>query len=1009
MKKITIAVVKGLLVATQLFLFTTARSATYYFSSSAGDDSRNNQQASNPATPWQSLQKLHAIFSTLQPGDSILFKKDDLFYGFFEASASGTASAPIVISSYGNGRDPVISGFSRITDWIPAGFGVWETTLSNAPSTVRSVLLNDVPQAIGRFPNATASNSGYLNVEAVLSSNAVRGTQLPGSYDWSSADIVIRKTHWVLDRNKLTSVQGGSFTYNSESDYGATKNFGYFIQNHPAALDLQGEWYYNSLEHRMGILTGQPDMSSTNVDISSVDQLLGINAQSYLVFEGLIFKGANDIAININNASNIRMQNCSILYSGNTAIRANNSQNLTLENLVIDYSNNIACDINNTSDLIIKNNRISNTGTVAGSGKGDSGSYEALLLSGDNQLIEGNSITNTGYIPLTFNGNGILIKNNYISGFGFVKDDGGGIYTWNNSSNPPIHHDRTIDGNIVIDGLGAPDGTDDKKKFIHGIYMDDNADNVTIKNNTIAGCGQFGFYIHNSHHLLIDNNTTYNNLAQVAMIHDNIAPQYPVDNIVFTNNITVSKTAYQPVAIFRTIGTSLANMGTFDYNYYLRPLEDGSPIDASWSNGWGRYDLEAWQQFTGKEQHSRKSPLTIAPYKVNSVTGRNMYGNGSFNENAGSLYSFSAGGSSTSGWSGSGPLDGGSLKLNFTSQSGNRGHATIIIAIGSLVAGRTYLLKYEVAGVSNKYVETYLRKSQSPYNDLSERKYSRVNANRSYCEVLFTASGSEADAALGMDIEEQVNPVYIDNLQLNPVQVTMTNPDDMIRFVFNNSSSERTYPLNGNYVDAKGNSFSGSITLPPYQSAVLLLQTLYSLPLTFTSFKGTRLENTVRLEWDLSDNGPGLMQQVERSSDGKQFRKIGVVEALSKTGRASYSFIDKEPAKENYYRIRYLINKTSATVSKIILVKFPELKKATGQIELKVSPNPVMTNLTVSCTDPAFSQGVMTLISSAGNTVRSQVMGSPQAVVNVSSLANGMYVLTITNNNSVVSKRFKKG
>src|SRR5690349_8558108 len=87
----------------------------YYFSSSQGNDSRTVTQAQNPNTPWKTLNKLNSFFSNLKPGDSVLFKKGDVFYGSITISASGTSSLPIVLGAYGAGAKPIISGFTTIS------------------------------------------------------------------------------------------------------------------------------------------------------------------------------------------------------------------------------------------------------------------------------------------------------------------------------------------------------------------------------------------------------------------------------------------------------------------------------------------------------------------------------------------------------------------------------------------------------------------------------------------------------------------------------------------------------------------------------------------------------------------------------------------------------------------------------------------------------------------------------------------------------------------------------
>lgn len=72
---------KFLFLLLAFFILAKANANNYYFSSSEGNDWRPAIEAQNPATPWKSLNKLDSIFSILQPGDSVLFKRGDVFYG----------------------------------------------------------------------------------------------------------------------------------------------------------------------------------------------------------------------------------------------------------------------------------------------------------------------------------------------------------------------------------------------------------------------------------------------------------------------------------------------------------------------------------------------------------------------------------------------------------------------------------------------------------------------------------------------------------------------------------------------------------------------------------------------------------------------------------------------------------------------------------------------------------------------------------------------------------------
>jgi len=90
-----------------LFLFLTlclSAQKSYYVSSSGGNDT-------NPGTmalPWKTLNKASSF--VLSPGDSLLFKKGDTFYGIYKVNGSGTTINPVLISAYGVGEKPIISG-----------------------------------------------------------------------------------------------------------------------------------------------------------------------------------------------------------------------------------------------------------------------------------------------------------------------------------------------------------------------------------------------------------------------------------------------------------------------------------------------------------------------------------------------------------------------------------------------------------------------------------------------------------------------------------------------------------------------------------------------------------------------------------------------------------------------------------------------------------------------------------------------------------------------------------
>src|SRR4051794_8106026 len=104
--------------------FLSANASTYYFSANSGDDSRSFSQAKSSSTPWRTLSKLNSIVSSLQPGDQVLLKRGEVFYGTIKMTKSGSSSSPIVIGAYGSGDKPIITSFKSVSGWVSKGGGI---------------------------------------------------------------------------------------------------------------------------------------------------------------------------------------------------------------------------------------------------------------------------------------------------------------------------------------------------------------------------------------------------------------------------------------------------------------------------------------------------------------------------------------------------------------------------------------------------------------------------------------------------------------------------------------------------------------------------------------------------------------------------------------------------------------------------------------------------------------------------------------------------------------------
>ena len=221
----------------------------YYFSSSTGDDNRTNIQAQNPSTPWKTLSKLNSYFSSLLPGDSVLLKKGDIFYGSIRINKSGTATQPIVIGAYGSGDKPIITGLKEVTGWTDVGGNIWESSVTVCKSTLNLVTIDGKIAQIGRYPNAGT----FLTYESFSGTASITDNQLSGTPNWTGAEVYIRNNGYGGQRRTITNHVGTTITYAGGNNYDMKSGFGYFIQNDVRTLDADKEWYFNPITKKISM------------------------------------------------------------------------------------------------------------------------------------------------------------------------------------------------------------------------------------------------------------------------------------------------------------------------------------------------------------------------------------------------------------------------------------------------------------------------------------------------------------------------------------------------------------------------------------------------------------------------------------------------------------------------------------------------------------------------------------------------------------------------------------
>lgn len=822
-----------------------AASSKNYYVAASGSDVNTGTSAT---APWKTIAKVNASFSSIAAGDSILFKCGDTFYGALVVGKSGSSGRPIVVSSYGTGSKPVITGFVTASSWTSVSAGIYQAYIPGAKSTLNMVTLNGNPQALGRYPNADAANGGYLSYETFSGATSITDNQLTSSTSWVGAEVVVRKKLWVLDRCKVTAHSGGTVTFtNNGSTYTGTNGFGYFFQNDARTLDKLGEWYYKSSTKYLQMYFGTASPSSYTVKLSCIDTLLIMSSRSYININNLAFEGANGNALFGKSGNYVNIQNCDFVNSGTGAINLSAMSNLLVENCTVNnsLSNGIMALNSSASNVTLRGCTIKNTGTLPGMGLSGGNSYKGIMISaGNNLLVEYNTVDTTGYAGIDWQGSNVNIRYNVVNYFDFIKDDAGGIYTYSSGSDASpgtTYTNRTVSNNIVMNGAGAPNGRNSSTLFVTGIYMDGRTMNVNVLNNTVFNNGKNGIHCNNPQGVTIRGNTSYNNLNAVSVMR--WADLGQIRNLSIKNNILFPKTDAQRTFYYcnsginepatTTLQSALTNLGNIDSNTYsmMNPVGFNFEVYATTGGAFmacSPYSMEAWKANTNHDANGKKTAKLPVPYKINSLVGSNKFTNGLFNTAISGLSIYGSGVSSL--WDNTGKISGGSLKLTFTNPSPLKFNS-LIASVGAVSSSKKYVLRFSTYGTTNQgYLRAYLRKTASPYTNLVATQVKSYATGRKDHEFLFDAPTTDAGASFVIEIEQTSGVTYVDNIEFYEATATVYDQSSQLRFEYNATKSVKTISLDGNYTAVNGTAYSGSITLQPFTSAILVKDTTTTTP-----------------------------------------------------------------------------------------------------------------------------------------------------------------------------------
>lgn len=608
---------KSLLVILFLFFVNIINATTYYVSTKDGNDGNKGTSA---AAPWQTISKVNSFAGNLRPGDEVLLKRGDTFFGSLSPSVSGSSGSNILLGAYGSGNKPVMSALQTLS--FSGGSGnIYTSSSFNPQSAPYLLLLDGVLQQIGRYPNASndGPDYGYLRAKGNVTSGPVmmltddnwgnRTDKRPSnSIDYTTAQIAYRCNRFLFITQPIISASfsGNAATFTTK-DYRPHSPFGFFLQNNIAFLDQQGEWCYDNSAKTASIYLKKAPSNYT-VEIPVFDDIINMGNVSFWTIDNISFTGANGNAID-GGGSNINITNCDFKYCGNAAL-GSKATNLLVANNTVDGMLHYGMQVRGSGPAMITDNLIQNTNVYLGMGLGGNTGGSGMDIGGQNKTVQYNTIINSSYAGVNFNpASHQHFYYNIIRQPCMRIDDGGAFYTVNQSK----HFNNTdiaVKQNIIKDFTGTPTrGTWSNNNMTMSLYGDQYSSNITWDGNITIG-GANGLFLNDPISIIIINNVFWNQSNWNVRIRNNHT-DIPLVNNVVNNNVFFSNAASPAVFFVNSkTGESIGSFGTFNSNYYVTPYSNNAKYfkdDAT------SYTIDQWQAKYGHERNSHLSPKFFTP------------------------------------------------------------------------------------------------------------------------------------------------------------------------------------------------------------------------------------------------------------------------------------------------------------------------------------------------------------------------------------------------------------
>lgn len=788
---------KRVLVGIGLFMALTLVANDFYFSVD-GKDTNSGLSADSPRRSLSGISDLN-----LKPGDRVLLKGGDKFSEAMSLSNQyGTDAKPIVISSYGEGK-AIISGSVSINNWQSKGKNIWEAVV---PSEVFQLFRDDTVLTTARIPKIKGKYAGednFYHITSVVNSNySFISEDLIGAPDITGATLHVGTWEWLLKTAEIASFDSstGKVTVKTDIFDVFAKDNRFFINNHKNLLTKEGDWVYDGTNKKLILFsTSYPEkMAGAIMDGDGIS----ISGGAYVSINKLKVQHFNENGIYSSRTENLSIQDCFVDYNYKRGIYTKDSESTILEQCevtgttlvgILNYNKN--SKINNCflHDIGLQN-QLNRVGFGTGCG---------IRSFGLNDSISNNLLVDIGYNGVELNYR-TFVKNNVVKYVNLTSIDGGAIYSYHGIGG--VIEDNVVIGHPAIAELRS-----------HGIYIDNVTHDTHISGNTVKSFNNNIFVNKNAYNISIKNNTSYGALNAGFLVTT-------ATGIVFKNNAIFNSNAKVPPMYVQGI----SDWSHFESDSNL--FYNTSGFVTAFIYGDGYYGLGEWVKKSGNDKNSEENKMLIPEFGMTTV-----------NKNAILESNFEASPTGWSYWSSTAKLvnkgSDGTDKCIYDTLSSGRTLGNMFIKNIELENGKDYLLEFEMK--TN-------RTSLAQIDFISENGYKYLDKHRifvkpdwqQYSIVIKNITQSSLNAQLAFYcaysdwMHSTPNAFFIDNVKLT--ECVLDESEQHYTLVYNESSEATNIQINGAWHDLEGNIFNDFIKLKAFDSRILIKESAIEAKLTFS-------------------------------------------------------------------------------------------------------------------------------------------------------------------------------